>query len=596
MDTTPKLPKNDPPAPPKKRSSCRLGCSLGAVFVLVLLGMGYRFVFDSPPLRISEETTRIIGPLAADGQIDFFKAMEEWLNPKEMATDENGYRLFVRAFGPLDLDDLDDLSEEDRECYRLQKYEKLDLDPTVGPSLSLPEKPYAIIEKHCKETGEEAGKYFDKLDAPWTVEELPMLGDWIAQVDVPLDAVAEMVRRPVFFSPLLNMPEAIRTGEPGNLLGMPLPHHFFRELTRQFRIRAMYRIAAGNIDGAVDDAITMLQLGRKIGDRGILVVLLAGISIENSAVSLPLGGNPEYPPTAEQLQRFLDAMDALPPRPPLSTYCETERIWGLSAVQEMLNRPQNLRAKDSDIRPVYARLRCDANTTFRMVNEMYDAMVEGRSEKYMQDFERKLENSRSWINIFLRYGLTAKGPAEGRGMAIGLICIALLAPAVDSIEKNLQSQDCSFRMKHLVFALLRYEMQHGKLPESDWPTAIREYLGEEPDRYFSCPIKPSEPGRTPYALVRYAEGKRPKRLDTFLLVELKESVPFAEATISVEELLNDASLKINERRTGNRHFFYMNVGCRDGLVDRFSFSADAKEIRSRLGVPEPEEPAEPEGW
>ena len=67
---------------------------------------------------ISKETTRITAPLTADGYIDFLKALEEHSYPPELATDDNGFRVFVRLFGNVG-------ETAHSEFYRLQKYEKL---------------------------------------------------------------------------------------------------------------------------------------------------------------------------------------------------------------------------------------------------------------------------------------------------------------------------------------------------------------------------------------------------------------------------------------------------------------------------------------
>ena len=130
-------------SPPKRRKSgcfCSwmfLGC-LG-LFALFLFAAPFLWIFCiyAPPLIISKETTRITGPLTADGQIEFFKALEERTYPPEFATDDNGYRIFVRQFGDLwdGKPSANNRSPEKQEFYRLQKYEKLDLDPNFQPTL-----------------------------------------------------------------------------------------------------------------------------------------------------------------------------------------------------------------------------------------------------------------------------------------------------------------------------------------------------------------------------------------------------------------------------------------------------------------------------
>ena len=228
---------------------------------LVLLGVAALLLcMPAPRLVISEETTRITAPLTADGYIDFFKALELKTYPPELATDDNGFRVFVRAFGNVG----EATTLSDPEFYRLQKYEKLSLDPDTPPTYTLPLAPHVVI-KNFYEAKEE--KVPDKVDAlwqnPWTLEQLPMFEDWINECDVPLDAIAEMIRQPIFMPPLLHHPAYAETGRYGSLFSLLLPDvQTFREIARMFQARAMYRIAQGNIDGAIDDKLTIHRLGR----------------------------------------------------------------------------------------------------------------------------------------------------------------------------------------------------------------------------------------------------------------------------------------------------------------------------------------------
>jgi hypothetical protein len=73
---------------------------------------------------ISEKTTRIIKPLTSDGQIDFLRYVEEKYYPKELATDENGFRLFVQKTG---------CTFSNNEFYKQQMYQKLGLDINIKP-------------------------------------------------------------------------------------------------------------------------------------------------------------------------------------------------------------------------------------------------------------------------------------------------------------------------------------------------------------------------------------------------------------------------------------------------------------------------------
>ncbi|MDR2706088.1 MAG: hypothetical protein LBC02_09950, partial [Planctomycetaceae bacterium] len=157
-----------------------------------------------PPLRISEETTRITEPLTSDRQIDFLRYLEETMYPPEWATDDNGYRIFVRNFGGM---------EGKSNLCKEQLYQKLGLDVHVPPTMTLPEEPSKIISDYYTKRGETLPpEKFSITAKPWTLEELPMLADWVVAIDAPLDAVTEMIRKPIFFCPFIQDDESYRTG------------------------------------------------------------------------------------------------------------------------------------------------------------------------------------------------------------------------------------------------------------------------------------------------------------------------------------------------------------------------------------------------
>jgi hypothetical protein len=282
-----------------------------------LLGLSYSL--DTPPLDISVEITRVTGPLTDEGHIDFFKAMEQRFHPPELATNDNGFRIFVHLFG--NVWDHGDVEEQDREFYRLQKYKKLGLDSDILPTMTLPVSPCRIVD----------GFKYDQL---WTLEDFPMLADWIQEIDEQMDAIAEMIRKPVFFVPFLQNPGSVESGLPQNLIELILPDvRTFREIGRIFTARAAYRIGQGDIDGGIEDKLTVRRLGRLTAQKGILVPYLVGISIEGMALSIPINANPERPLMETQVYRIIEGLDALPPRPPSYIAYEADRIMGLSAIQ-----------------------------------------------------------------------------------------------------------------------------------------------------------------------------------------------------------------------------------------------------------------------
>ena len=596
-----------PATPPKKRWSCcfiaALCMAIPGMAVVLLVGwiILIHRVIPKPALVISEETTYVTAPLTADGQIDFFKALEQKFYPPELATDDNGFRIFVCLFGDVGYEG----KPEDREFYRLQKNEKLGLDPNVQPTLTLPMDPDKVIEEFYKAQGEEYlddrfpihidfkatyspeeitgllkqreeqrnkdGKKYrerenNQWDRPWTLEEYPMLADWVNEIDAPLDAIADAVRKPIFFFPLLQSPESVQSGKPQNLLEVK-PDQIARSVARLFQARATYRIAQGNIDDAIDDQLTLFRLGRLVPQTGMLIHHLVGISVEAVARGIPVGANPEHSLTEQQIRRILDGLNALPPRAPIYDAIEWERYMGLSTVQEVMRDASSLFGMDIHVTHRFATS-FDWNIIFRRMNEMYDATQEPRPRKKYYAMMEELEMARStpW-NMFV--WLVTPGSVESR---IANMFLALLCPAVDAFEESIHRSECAENLQRLALAMMLYQHEHGKMPNENWAVQIEPYLtgtpAQEPGvpanngvpvKYFSCPSNPSPEGMSTYAPVQYGDTN-----GEILLVELSEAVPLGEAVISVEEALA-------RQRTGSLHSGEMNVAHRNGAV-RFVLS------------------------
>jgi hypothetical protein len=155
------------------------------------------------------------------------------------------------------------------------------------------------------------------------------------------------------------------------------------------------------------------------------------------------------------------------------------------------------------------------------------------------------------------------------------LLIGLMCPAIDVFIEYVPRADCMENVQRLTLAMLLYQCEHGKLPDENWVEQIKPYLGEKAEQYFSCPANPSPKGETTYAMVRYGDTVAGS-LETMLLIELKEPVPFDKAIVAVEEVLN-------RKRTGSQHSGGMNVGYRNGAVRFMSETIDEAELLRQLG-------------
>jgi len=476
----------------------------------------------------------------------------------------------------------------------------LGLDPDVPPTMVFPDEPSEVFRLFYEAKGEEAASGASswaetKIDAgaPWTLEEYPMFVDWIKEIDAPLDVIAEAIRQPVFFMPLLQCPVMMQTGDlffnvhPDALLS--------RRIARLFQARATYRIGRGDIDGALDDQRSLLRLGRLIAHSGTQIHRLSGISVEAIARMLPVGGNPEHPLTEQQIHRILDALDTLPPPVPLAEVYEWERFTMLSAWQTFafaIARGELLPAGlgDSSLPIDHAHPRTiNLNIIFRRLNEMFDAMQEPppRTKFYalkteMGEMTQQLES----LTVWGRLAMWVTPGSRDRALA-NLFTWILTEPIDFGIRAPQYRLECSDNLQRLALAVLLHQLEHGTMPGENWAVQIEKYLGENPEQYFSCPSNPAPRGSTTYALVLYGDAVP----GSLMLIELPEAVPFDKAVITVEEMVELCRISIEQgesvccgqvrivERAVSRvkaHPNGMNVAHRNGAV-RFMPQTIAKE-------------------
>jgi len=356
----------------------------------------------------------------------------------------------------------------------------------------------------------------------------------------------------------------------------------FRSIARHFSARANYRIAHGNIDGAIDDKLTLHRFGRLAPPSGgSLIGYLVGIAIESMAGTIPINANSEHPLTETQIRRILEGLNALPQRTSIYEAYEWERYMGLSILQDAyFDRTTNKhvpsvpriiadfnlwfeiegRAERLRLSPFMRRV-LDWNVVYRRLNEAYDALQQPSLTEYhalLKAAEEGVQNAKGWSS------------GSSFDDFIADVLIAMLLPAIEASFEATQRLECSENIQRLTLAILFNQCEHGMLPDEHWATQIEKYLGEKPEQYFSCPTNPSPEGETTYALIQYADTVGGS-LDTLLLIELAEPVPFAEAVVIVDEILA-------RQRWGSLHTTGTNVASYSGAVWFLANDTDEEEL------------------
>jgi hypothetical protein len=427
-----------------------------------------------------------------------------------MKTDENGYRLLVRACGPnveKEMWRYDPKTNDyrmmpiDPEPFRLQVYEKLGLDPNEKPTMKIESLDTFIhqYEKEHPQTEWEKTLYnIRRKKTFWTFDEFPMFKDSIEENSAGLNLLAEAVRKPVFRIPFTRESENTPIYE--SVVSLETTQGM-RELARAAQGRIEYRLGIGDIEGTIDDIMTVHHLARHAGKQGTLVSALVGVAIEGMAYSKGIGSNPEFSPTKEQIERLVAEFNALPPRQTLTEVIESERLYGLAHVQDMYwsNNPFLQEGQSSGKLNPYMGWMYDINIFMKKVNKVYDVLT-GKSKtvdgKELEDLFKP-----SW-NPLPHFFVHSRSDRFADQMSAEII------PAMQASREAWRRCECAENMQRLTLALLLYEKDHGKLPEGDWREAIRPYLAgtpaEEagvPAKYFRCPSHRLEEGYTAYAMI-----------------------------------------------------------------------------------------------
>jgi RNA polymerase sigma factor (sigma-70 family) len=582
---------------PKKRFGC-LGrfVKYAAVLLALLAAFVYWNFLRTPPLKISKETTYITEPLTSDGtRVDYFAALEKLLYSPEMKTENNGYRLIVRALGDVTEDGLE-------EARSAQVYAKLGLDPEIEPTLTYIET-YRFLREYCAAKGldeKQANALDEKVFLPWTLDDLPMMELWLEESGPVLDFVGEAVRKSVFCFPLVR-PRNVVTLAEAPLLG---EIQRMRSFTRMLQARADYRIGTGDIDGAIDDLGTCERLGRHMQRQGTVITRLVGIAIESIAASVGIAAIRESQPSKEQLQRLVDEHNSLPPLPNMDRMWLAERYYMLDSLQAIAVGKKSLAelfsvwAGNDEFRPGFAAISVDWNIVMRRVNADYDDP--GKTHVFPPPSLLSLSN------LFI--GARSRHVAD---------CVAgLYTPAFQVPRRAIRRLKCVDNLRRITLAMLIYARAHGTLPPAytvdadgnplqSWRVLLLPYLGaqelygklhlDEPwdsahnrrfhdqaPAIYQCPSAKLAPGQTTYSVVvgektafQTAQGKSLDDLGMILMlvVEREQSACWMDPMSELVEAI--ACKGINRHKEGvigigSPHPGCVNVGFRDGSAQSIS--------------------------
>ncbi len=234
---------------------------------------------------ISPATTHILGPVKADGTIDYVAAFEARLG-KGVTPANNAAIPLLRALGP----------EFPRKEVRAGVLKRLGMAPLPAGG------------NYFVESSEWVYKRKRALTGPWSAEDLPQVAAWLTANTKPLAVAVAASQRPRYYLPVID-PRALMIGRAHPHLGT------VRDLGRALVARAMLKLQRGQADGARADLLAVHRLARLMGQSQTLIGCMVAYTMDRvaSAAETALAASGSL--TAAQGRAHLADLRALSPLP-----------------------------------------------------------------------------------------------------------------------------------------------------------------------------------------------------------------------------------------------------------------------------------------
>lgn len=495
----------------------------GLAFFLIAI---WFTMIPSCPKKITQESHFITELRTADGkQVDYFRFFEEHQLEMLKNPEENGFRLVLQALGPFVLEQWsltehcdwsDMLVEKSPSDPKTSKdyapiwfkkswtplCEKMNLDPRRKPDFFDSYKTmnfFSYLGEHGIlgneeriEDGYSAGKrvdeetlhiYYNKLiESPWKADDNPQAAKWLEGMKPLFDLYAKAVRMPTF---VCYHQKSLEDPDNSGLYAILLPDI---QSQREFggrlpSLRANFRIANGDIDGAIEDIETMLYNAKHLtgANAQCLVIFLVGNAIyrvaDKAILNLLKYGNP----TEEQLARLDGIVRSLSDFIPVKDHPlrKIEKVFYFDLINRLLNGSMNNDLDiiiENDAKGDYLKnvslllkLPLDSNIVWQRcyywlqkIDEYFQTSDPAKSKELQQlldDNQNVFENYKmhSWRPSWLLINVRSKmmGDLLGR-----IICQTSTAKLV---KLETQSQ---YLLTLTGIALDRYRLKNGHYPDS----------------------------------------------------------------------------------------------------------------------------------
>ncbi len=265
--------------------------------------------------RISRETTYFTKPLLENGQVDYAKAINNTLLPKDFVPSKNGAIQLLKAIG----------WQENKEEYFQKLWIALDPSnkkhclavPTQFDSAITTPQEYIDHRARAEKGGIKVGgkeyvivSLIDSNPKPWKKEENLETWKWIQLNRVSLEFVAQGTKQPFYY-----LPHFSGTGEDlGKLKFFSRPATgYVKTFSKLLLMRALNHLGEDRVDKAAEDLLVIHELACQLGSQGTTFEILIANSIVAYAVlgDYYLAKHPKF--TANKIKHYIRKLESLPP-------------------------------------------------------------------------------------------------------------------------------------------------------------------------------------------------------------------------------------------------------------------------------------------
>jgi len=440
----------------------------------------------NPDIIIGHDTTRIDGPVRADGTVDYVAWMNKHYS-RGVTKDNNAAVLLLRAVGP------DSLGKELRDkAFPMERFLKLlDMPPVPENSRFFirfkdfakarePDKPLEDDDKKAVDWSEHLDPL---LQTPWSAQDKPIVAAWLEEISEPLELAVAASRRTHFYLPLV-----AREGEDSVWGTLSIhPPISFCYVYHALVVRAMKRFHDKDVDGAWQDALAGLRLARMSAKHprlswNMLMDATARLCVEATS-SFAIHGNL----TSNQARKYIADIRSLGNFPDIVECLDTmERFWGLGTFmllkQQWDHTPTSSDSANTHSMEDRLPLCLDWNRALRIVNRHYDRLVAASKKPRLQ---RKEELAQINQDISFEYGtdkfrfsaiLVMIFGSPFQGTYSDDMSDAIMSMGTPSVGRLMAAHDVTIMKLELV--KLALALAACKADKGEFPTSLDELRGK----------------------------------------------------------------------------------------------------------------------